>query len=325
MVLDNAEYTLDPQGTDVPEIYTVVEELSQFSSICICITSRIPTIPPGCETLEIQTLSMEAAWDTFFRTYKHGEQSDLVDNILEQLDFYSLSITLLATVAEHNIWGTDRLTREWERQQTRVLKTEHSKSLAAIAFFPQGVDENNLNWLFPTITTRTNIFDKFCILSLTYGTNGFVTMFAPLRDYLSPKDSKPFPLLCVAKEHHFTRMSVSLIPDEPGFGETRWITSEDVDVEHLLDIFALIDTNSGSVWKACAKFMEHFYWHRPRLIILRSKIEGLPDEHHLKPEFLLELPRLFHLVGNRMERKRLLTHTLKLQRAWGNGRRVART
>jgi len=349
IVLDNAESILDPHGADAPEIYAVMEELCQFSNICICITSRISTIPPGCEILNIPMLSMEAAQNTFYGIYKHSGHSDLVDNILGQLDFHPLSITLLATVAQHSMWGIDRLTGEWERRRTGVLKTEHNKSLAAtielslaspmfqelgpdarailgvIGFFPQGVDENNVDWLFPTISNGPSILDKFCILSLTHRNNGFVTMLAPLRDYLSPEDPKLSPLLCTTKEHYFTRMSASLIPDKPGFEETRWITSEDINVEHLLDIFTSIDANSDKVWKACANFMEHLHWHKPRLTVLGPKIEGLPDDHQSKPRCLFKLSKLFHSVGHRVGCKQLLTRVLKLERERGNDSRVART
>ena len=348
IVLDNAESILDPQGMDAQEIYAVVEELSQLESVCLCITSRISTVPSDCETLDIPTLSIEAARDAFYRIYKGGERSSLVDNTLRQLDFHPLSVTLLATVAHHNKWDVNRLTKEWETKRTRVLQTEHNRSLAAaielslasplfqelgpdarallgvVAFFPQGVDENNLDWLFPTIPNGNTIFDKFCILSLTHRSDGFVTMLAPLRDYLSPKDQKPSLLLCATKKHYFTRMSVHTDPGEPNFEETRWITSEDVNVEHLLDVFSTVNANSDSIWSACANFMRHLFWHKKRLTVLRPKIEGLSDGHHSKPECLFELSRLFSSVGNHLECKQLLSHALKLERERGDDGHVAR-
>ena len=347
IVLDNAESILDPQGPSAQEIYTVVDELAQFNNICLCITSRISTIPPDCEIVNIPALSMEAAHSTFYRIYKHSEQSDPINDILRRLDFHPLSITLLATVAQHNQWNANRLTREWERQRTRVLHTHHSRSLAAtielslaspmfreldpsacgllgvIAFFPQGFNEENIEWLFSAISDGPNMLDVFCVLSLTYRSNGFITMLAPLRDYLRPKDPVSSPLLRTAKDHYFTRLSARIYPDKPGFEESQWITSEDANVEHLLDVFTAIDTDSEDVWDACARFMDHLYWHKPRLVMLGPKIEALPDHHPSKVQCLQDLSWLFSSVGNWAEHKRILTRTLKLCREWGDDYQVA--
>jgi len=348
IVLDNAESILGLRGTSAKEIYTVVEELSRFSNVCLCITSRISTVPPDCEALDIPILSMEAACDTFYHIYRHGEQSDPIKSILEQLDFHPLSITLFATVAQRNKWDTGRLAREWEGQRTRMLRTHRSMSfvttielsltsptfqalgpdvqalLGVVAFFPQGINENNLSWLFPTITGIANIFDTFCIHSLTYRSNGFVTMLALLRDYFCPQDPVSSPLLCAIKDHYSRRLSAGVYPDKPGYQEARWIMSEDTNVEHLLNVFTSSDTESGDIWDTCAHFLEHLRWHKHRLVSLGPKIEGLSDSHPSKPQCLYQLSQLFVSVGNHAESKRLLSHTLEIWRERRDDHQVAR-
>ena len=205
----------------------------------------------------------------------------------------------------------------------RELGPEARDLLGVIAFFPQGINESNIDWLFPSVSDRANAFDKFCVLSLTYRSNGFITMLAPLRDYLCPKDPMTSSLLCTTKERYFGRLLVNPSPNKPGFGETRWIISEDVNVEHLLDVFTTVDASSSDVWGRCGHFLMHLQWHKPRLVALGPKIEGLPDGHPLKPLCLMKLSHLFSSLGNYVERKRLLIHALKLWRERGDDLRAA--
>ena len=349
LFLDNAESILDPHGTEADEIRAVVEELSRFRNICLGITSRITTIPLHCKRLTIPTLSMESACDIFYSIYDTGQRSDIINDLIRQLDFHALSITLLAATASQNVWDHNRLAKEWDEHQVRALQADCNQSLATtielslasptfcklgpdardllgvIAFFPQGVNEDDLDRLFPTIPDRRNIFDKFCLLSLTSRSNGFTTMLAPIRNYLRPQDPKSSPLLCATKDHYFRRLSVEVDPSAPGFGEARWIVLEDVNAEHLLDVFMSIDPDSRQVWDVSGHFFEHLYWHKPRPTVLKEKVEGLSDDHSSKPQCLFELARLLEMIGNIAGRKQLLTRALKLERERGNDARIALT
>ena len=349
IILDNAESILDPKGANAEEIYSIVDELCQFKKVCLCITSRITTVPPRCERPEIPNLSAEAACEIFYGIYRNIVRSNIINDLLGRLDFHALSITLLATTASQNAWSYDRLAKEWGTKRAQVLQTHHNKSLAAtielsltsptfhslgpdardllrvIAFFPQGIDEQNLDWLFPTIPNTQNIFDAFCVLSLTHRSNNFVTMLAPIRDYLGPKDPQSSPLLCTTKDHYFSRLSVDVNPDSPEFSETRWIVLEDLNVEHLLDAFASINQNTDDIWEVCCHFLGHLVWHKPRQTILKPRIEGLPDDHRSKARCLFDLSQVFQQIGHHGERKRLLIDSLELQRKRGDHYWVSQT
>ena len=115
---------------------------------------------------------MEAARETFYRiyTYRDGEsRSDLVGEVLEQLDFRPLPITLLATLARHNDWDANWMAQQWYWHRTPALLADHNKIpvaivelslssslvirdfgpeardfLGIVAFSPQGIDEKKL-------------------------------------------------------------------------------------------------------------------------------------------------------------------------------------
>ena len=351
IILDNAESILDPQVADAHDIYAVVDELSRFENICLCITSRISTVPPHCDRPIIPTLPMEPACDIFYGIYKNIERSDIARELIQQLDFHALSITLLATTAAYNMWTHDRLAKEWGVRRAQVLRTARNDSLEAaielsltsptfrnlgpiarevlgvVAFFPQGIDENNLDWLFPTISDRASIFDNLCVLSLTYRSDNFITMLAPLRNYLGPRDPRTSPLLCTTKDHYVSRLRLlgDLEPDQPGFGESRWIRSEDVNVEHLLNVFTSFDPISDDTWDACGDFVGHLYRHKPRFTVLRPRIEGLSDDHRSKAQCLFKLSLLLGQLGNYVDKKRLLNCVLEMERGQGDDDWVAWT
>ena len=189
--------------------------------------------------------------------------------------------------------------------------------LGVIAFYPQGIHENNVNWLFPTIPNGTRILDKFCFLSLTHRSNGFITMLAPLRGHLRPKDPKLSTLLCT-EERYFARIPVPVGPSLPGFEDTQWTSSEDVNFEHILDVVTTINPDSDDVWNTCVGFKKHLHWHKPRQTMLEKKIEGFPDRHLSRPQGLQMLAFLFGVLGYHAEKARLLNHALKLGRERGD-------
>ncbi|KAF9780529.1 hypothetical protein BJ322DRAFT_1213638 [Thelephora terrestris] len=289
IILDNAESILDPQGPNHKEIYAVVDELCQFKTLCLCITSRMTSVPRYCKRPRIPTLSTEAAREIFYGIYGNDERSEIIDNLLQRLDFHALS--------------------EWDEKRAQVLRTDHNESLAATI---------GLSLASPTFRKLgPNVRDLLGVVA--FFPQGWLhhDAGAPIRDYFRPRDPKASLLLCATKDHYFTRLSVNPEPSPFSFGEAQWIVQEDVNVEHLLDVFTSIDTGAVNVWDTCGNFLHHLYWHKPRQTTLATKIRGLSDGHPSKAKCLLRLAQLSGAMGNDAERKSLL-HALTLERVRGN-------
>ena len=305
IILDNTESLLDPHGTDAREIDALIDELCQFKTLCVLITSRITAVPRYCNRLEIPTLSMESARDIFYHIYGDDRRSDIADDLLRRLDFHPLSITLLATTGtgSHYALNYSQLASVLSVHRTQVLLTDYSESLVAsihlslasptfrslgpdardligvvASVFPQGIDEKSLEWLFPTASHRKNI-DEFCGLSLMYRSNGFLTMLAPFRDYLSLRDPQSSPLFLATRNRYLTRFPVGVDADEIRFSEARWILSEKENIEHLIATFTYTNQERGGIWDPRC----YFYWREPWQTIPRPKIGVLEEYHHSSP------------------------------------------
>jgi len=339
LVLDNAETILDPGVNDAEAIYRAIDELTKFTNIYTLITSRVSTIPPVRQK-ELPSLSHDAASEIFCSIRGIQMASAVIERLLRMLEFHALSIVLLATVALQNRWDDERLAREWEMRRTGILVNKHSKDdptnslattidlslnspmfvalgsdarqvLEVVAFFPQGVDEEKLEWIFPTVTRIRDIVDTFSILSLTHRAGNFVTMLAPLRDHLFPNDPCSSPLLLTAKAQYFTRLDIlsatahyftsqdlmieSLRECEPRFSRIWWVVLEDTNVEYLLNVFTSLDAESEDVWRACHRYIFYLVHLIPHATSLDLKIFFLPDSNPWKADCL----KLLHRLGMR--------------------------
>ena len=87
-------------------------------------------------------------------------------------------------------------------------------------------------------------------------------------------------------------MSVDTDLNKPKFEGPRWITSEDVNVEHLLDVFTATDLDSEGFWDACADFVRHLA-HQTAVHYFEAE-----DLHRSQPRCLFQLLRLFRSAGD---------------------------
>ena len=127
--------------------------------------------------------------------------------------------------------------------------------------------------MFPTVPCVQYIIDTFCILSLTHRMDSFVTMLAPLRNHFLPKDPLSAPLLLTTKAQYLTRLALianTHVDGDLEFSETQWVVSERTNVEHLLDVFTSLNTESKDVLGLIGRTVLQFIRLRHNFTTLRG-------------------------------------------------------
>ncbi|KAH7918740.1 TPR-like protein [Leucogyrophana mollusca] len=304
IVLDNAE-TFQDAASGSDRIAEAIDELGALPSVRIILTTRNRRVSTNLSRIivDVPVLNPSAAREAFTKIYWiDGSPAiiAIVDELLKDLDFHALSINLLAHVATENQWTLDRLKSEWKKQQTDLLEVSGGKlqsvsvtielSLASssikklgndarhvmqvAAFLPQGVNEENLEHLFPTIRNIRSIIDALCRLSLMYRKAEAYAMLSPIRIHIlnthQSHDTLPLDLIHV-RNHYYAQL------DDGG----AWITTEDANVERLIaHDLSRATAHMELAYKACSRFLYLLMLHKPRPTSLRIGILGKPGNNH---------------------------------------------
>jgi len=206
LVLDGLDSIIDPLAPGSVEIATAIEEFGRFPNIFLVATNRMDVRIPDFRRIDVPTLSICAAKDTFYDLCCL-ERSIAVEELLTELDFHPLSIDLLAGVVRENGWDEPRLLKAWNDNKTSILKVSGRRSLEvnirstllsptirelgitaqetleAIALYPGGVKEAKLESTFPKVAAIGEAANALCKFSLMYRQDGVIKMLSPFRFY----------------------------------------------------------------------------------------------------------------------------------------------
>jgi len=238
VVLDNAETFEEASGSSALEkIPPAIADIADIPGVILILTSRSRRNSPNVPwiTKDVPPLDLNSAQAAFFRIYCQASRSDAeeeIKDLLKELEFHPLSINLLANAAQQNNWSPHMLLKRWNHLHSKVLEHGRGKlqslsftmqlslsspsirdlgedgrrTLAIIAFLPQGLNADLASVLLPSLPQVDAICDVLCIQSLVYRQNNFIKMLAPIRHYvqdsaLSPIDTTSLRDICDFYDH----------------------------------------------------------------------------------------------------------------------------
>ncbi|KAF9792032.1 hypothetical protein BJ322DRAFT_8028 [Thelephora terrestris] len=205
LLLDGVDYTLDPLSPEAEEICARIEEFGSYEHVCLITTSRMYPEIHGFHRVEVPTPTESGARDIFYSLCNLA-RSPTVDTLIAKLDFHPFSIALFARTIRENSWDEQEMLKMWDDPKG-VLKTTYYEMLKnsiepvfcsprikqlgaaardvleAIAAYPSGIGEDQLEGIFRGTGGVREVVDVLCRFSLVHRQNGVLKMLSPLQFY----------------------------------------------------------------------------------------------------------------------------------------------
>ncbi|KAG1821451.1 hypothetical protein EV424DRAFT_1556078 [Suillus variegatus] len=222
-----------------------------------------------------------------------SEAGEDIRDLLKELEFHPLSINLLTNAAQQNDWSPAILLKRWNDRHSAVLNPGKGKlqslsdtmqlsldspsiqalgedgrrTLAIIAFLPQGLNDNLAGDLLPSLQEVDTICDVLRMQSLVYRQDNFIKVLAPIQHYV--QDSLPLPDSTRLQEiRTFYYRTVHWCSKEQD-GHANIIISDHFNIEHVVAFdLAYIPDVIEETYDICWQFLWCLQRHLPRPTIL---------------------------------------------------------
>jgi tetratricopeptide (TPR) repeat protein len=331
IVLDNAETFEEASGLlALEKIPPAIADIADIPGVILILTSRSRRNAPNVPwiTKDVPPLDLPSARTAFFRIYRRANPSDdgeEIDILLNELEFHSLSINLLANAAQQNNWPPPILLKRWNDRHSKVLDHGRGKlqslsftmqlslsspsiqnlgedgrrALAVIAFLPQGLNESLASDLLLSIPQVDTICDVLCMQSLVYRQSSFIKMLAPIRRYV--QDSLPPPdTTCLQDIRNFYNNSVQQCSKELNH-YADIIISDSLNIEHVVAFdLAQVPGDMSEIYNTIPTFLKRLYCHQPRPTTLAPAIFNVVENSStwtLKAHCLWHLGVLYYTLS----------------------------
>ncbi|KAJ8585526.1 hypothetical protein M405DRAFT_883777 [Rhizopogon salebrosus TDB-379] len=336
IVLDNAETFEEARGRSaLQEIPPAIADIADIPGIILILTSRSRRNAPNVPwiTKDIPPLDVGSAREAFFRIYcqdSRGNAEEEITNLLMELEFHPLSINLLANAAQQNGWSPRMLLTRWKHQPSAVLDHGEGKlqslsatmqlslsspsiqnfgedggrTLAIIAFLPQGLNGDLATQLLPSLPLIDIICDVLCRQSLVYRQGVFIKMLAPIRHYVQNSSLASLVSTCLRDVGDFYYRTIQHCSQERD-NHADIIISDHLNIEHVV-AFGLtqVPHRTAETLDMCWLFLQRLKSHLPRPTALAPAIFDILEEPSmltLKARCLWYLGQLYNALSQLTE------------------------